>query len=193
MKIGLYGGAFDPIHNAHMIIAQFIKEELSLEKIIFIPSALPPHKSVFASAERRLLMVQAAIASNPAFEFSEIEIEKGGTSYSVNTIAQLKKVYGLSRSCLFWIMGSDNFVDFSKWKDPDLILELCRVVVFPRSMVDFHCSPVQYRKEVIYLGNAPLIDISSTLVRSLISDGRSISYLVPPAVGELIKSSNLYE
>ena len=100
MKIGLYGGAFDPIHNAHMIIAQFIKEELSLEKIIFIPSALPPHKSVFAAAERRLLMVQAAIASNPVFEYSEIEIEKGGTSYSVDTIAQLKEIYRLPRSCL---------------------------------------------------------------------------------------------
>ncbi|MCZ6820290.1 MAG: nicotinate-nucleotide adenylyltransferase [Calditrichaeota bacterium] len=192
MKIGLYGGAFDPIHNAHMIIAQFIKEELSLEKIIFIPSALPPHKSVFAAAERRLLMVQAAIASNPVFEYSEIEIEKGGTIYSVDTIAQLKEIHRLPRSCLFWIMGSDNFADFSKWKDPDLILELCHVVVFPRSTIDFHRSPVEYRKKVIYVSNAPLIDISSTLVRSLISAGRSISYLVPPAVEEVIKSSNLY-
>ncbi len=192
MKIGLYGGTFDPIHCAHLIIAQYVKEELKLDKVIFIPAAYPPHKEVFSDPRHRLKMVNLAISDNPAFESSEIEIRKGDVSYSVDTIESLKKGYDLPGEHLFWIMGADNLVDFTNWRNPDRILELCTIVIFPRSDKSFEKAPEWIKKNVIYLKHAPIIEISSTTIRSFVQNGRSIRYLVPPAVEKFIYSQNLY-
>ncbi|MFQ5771766.1 MAG: nicotinate-nucleotide adenylyltransferase, partial [bacterium] len=168
MNIGLYGGTFDPIHCAHLIIAQFIKEELNLSKIIFIPSGNPPHKQVFGPAHLRLKMVQLSIVDNSDFECSMIEINKPDKSYSVDTIAQIKNDFNLTKENLFFIIGSDNFIELPKWKKPDKIFQMCKVVVFPRNKVDFELTPPEFRKQAIHLKNAPIIEISSTQIRSLI-------------------------
>ncbi|MFQ5824279.1 MAG: nicotinate-nucleotide adenylyltransferase [bacterium] len=192
MKIGLFGGTFDPIHCAHLIIAQYIKEELNLNKVVFIPAAYPPHKQVFSEPQLRFKMVNLAIINNAAFECSEIEITKKETSYSVDTIELINKTLNLPKDKLFWIMGSDNFVDLPNWKDPKKIIELCTMVIFPRIQDSFDKTPEEYKNKVIYLKNAPIIDISSTTIRSLVQKGRSIKYLVPSAVEKLIYSENLY-
>lgn len=191
-QIGLYGGSFDPIHNAHLIIAQFIKEELDLDKIVFIPSASPPHKKVFSKAQDRLEMVRLSIQDNPNFECSEVEIHKQQICYSIDTIQQLKQELNASKERLFWIIGSDNFVDFDKWKHAEKILEMCNLVVFPRNREDFDQAPGKFRRKARYIKGAPLIEISSTSVRFLIAEGRSIKYFVPRGVEELIRSKRLY-
>ncbi|MFQ5825036.1 MAG: nicotinate-nucleotide adenylyltransferase [bacterium] len=192
MKIGLYGGTFDPIHNAHLIIAQYIKEELQLNKVIFIPSACPPHKQVFATPGIRLKMVNLAIADNPDFECSEIEIRKQVITYSVDTIESLKNQFNIDKQNLFLLMGSDNLIDLPNWKNPEKIIGLCTIVVFPRSHDNIERVQSQYRDKVIYLQGAPVIEISSTTIRNLIHKDRSIKYLVPPKVEELINSEKLY-
>ncbi|NIR48682.1 nicotinate (nicotinamide) nucleotide adenylyltransferase [candidate division KSB1 bacterium] len=193
MKIGLYGGTFDPIHIAHLIIAQYIKEELHLSKVIFIPSGSPPHKEVYSAKALRLKMVQASIQGNPDFDCSEIEIHGSDTNYSVETILRLKKELDISAQSLFWIIGSDNFMDFPKWKEPEKILQMCNVVVFPRESNDFEKAPPEFKHhESVHLLDAPILQISSTEIRTLIQQERSIKYLVPPPVERIIRSNNLY-
>ncbi|MFQ5674581.1 MAG: nicotinate (nicotinamide) nucleotide adenylyltransferase [bacterium] len=192
MRIGLYGGSFDPIHNAHLLIAQYVLEELSLEKVLFIPSGIPPHKKAFSRPEQRLQMVKLAIADNPKFEFSDFEIKGSGPSYSVNTIIQLRQQLGSNKSEMFWIMGSDNFRDFQNWKTPEKILELCEVVVFPRDRRDAEKFPSKYRHQIHYLPLAPLIEISSSKVRDLVRDQRSLRYWVPKVVESFILHEKIY-
>ena len=188
----MYGGTFDPIHTVHLLIAQYICEELNLQKIIFIPSASPQHKKVYSKPEHRLRMVQLAISDNPVFECSDFEIKTEGRSFSVDTIGELKKRLDIDKLNLFWIIGSDNFVDFPSWKDPDKLFDLCNVVVFPRNADDFERAPKVYREQTLYLKNTPLLDISSTRIRSLVEEKRSIEYWVPPAVEAFIYSEKLY-
>lgn len=192
LKIGLFGGTFDPIHIAHLIIPQYVLEELGLEKVIFIPSGVPPHKDVHLDAPRRLEMVCQAIADNERFECSDLEIKRKGITYSVDTIAALRDQLKILREDLYWIIGSDNLFTFHKWKAPDKILEMCRLVVFPRRADDLSRVSKALREEYIYLEDAPLIEISSTGVRHFIRNGRSIHYLVPDTVEAFIQSQNLY-
>lgn len=192
IRLGLYGGAFDPIHSAHLIIAQYIKEELDLNKIVFIPAANPPHKMVHSPAAIRLEMVQESIANNQHFECSDIEIRNPDVRYSIDSISRLKSEYAVDADSLFWIIGSDNFVDFLSWKSPEKIVELCTLVVFPRNKVNFEEGPQAFKSEAIYLRDAPLLDISSTMVRSFVREGRSVSYLVPPPARHLIEEHKLY-
>jgi nicotinate-nucleotide adenylyltransferase len=190
LRIGLYGGIFDPIHNAHLLIAQFIKEDLKLDKIIFIPSGIPPHKDVFWPTEKRLSTVRLAVADNPWFEISTIEIENAAVSYSVDTIHKLNAEIGLPKGDLIWIVGSDNFVDFDKWKNPSRIFEMCTVVVFPRKAGDYARAPEEFSRKAVYLKHAPIIEISSTQVRARIEKGLSVKYFVPQVIEDLVASGN---
>lgn len=192
MKIGLYGGTFDPIHNAHLIIAQYVKEELNLSKVVFVPSAHPPHKDIHLAADLRWKLVNLAIADNPQFETSDIEMKQKGVTYSVDTISALKHDLGIPQKDLYWIIGSDNLFTFQKWRNPEGILKLCTLAVFPRSQDDLRNMPAGLRENLVYLKDAPRIEISSTTVRSLIQSGRCIKYLVPPAVEAFILSEKLY-
>lgn len=192
MNIGLYGGTFDPIHSAHLIIAQYVKEELNLHKIIFIPSGSPPHKDVFTSPELRLEMVRLAIQEYPDFEISEVELTHPKISYSVDTIASLKRQLNLPPENLYWIIGADSFVDLPKWKDPHKIVAMCRLVVVPRKSGEFTEIEGEFKEHALYLKSAPVIEISSTRIRELVAQNRSIKNWVPAAVEELIRSNNLY-
>jgi len=193
LKIALYGGTFDPIHCAHLIIAQYIKEELGLDKIIFVPSGIPPHKPAQAPPDPRLEMVKAAIRGNPAFDYSEIEIRSLNRGFTVDTVAAFKTELRLAREDLFFILGSDSFLDFPKWKRPAEILTMCTLVVYPRHKSEFEAAAPDFAGEVIYMQQAPILELSSTLIRTRIKQNCSIKYLVPEAVEKVILARKLYQ
>jgi len=190
MKIGLFGGTFDPIHIGHLIIAEWIYEELALEKIIFIPAGDPPHKQSkkISSVKNRLDMVRHAIEDNPKFEISEFEVEKTGKSYSVETLEEFSKL----QANLFWIIGSDSLIDLPNWFLPDKIFELSTVVVYPRKDLEVEKAPKHFREKSLIVA-APQIEISSTEIRNRVSNGQTIRYLVPAKVEEYIYTNGLYK
>jgi nicotinate-nucleotide adenylyltransferase len=191
LRIGLFGGRFDPVHIAHLIVADYIREELRLDKVILIPAALPPHKKARIDAGLRLDMIKACISDNPSFEISDIELRRDGLSYTIDTVLQFREQYQLDRSGLFWIMGADNIVEFHKWKQPEKIAELCQLVVYPRGS-DVAEPGTELFKDAIFLHNAPILNISSTFIREQIGRQRSVHYLVHPSVLKIINKFGLY-
>jgi nicotinate-nucleotide adenylyltransferase len=133
LKVGLLGGSFNPIHNGHLTIAQHVHERMQLSQVLFIPTGDPPHKrdGSLAPAKVRLEMVRLAIADNPLFTVSDIEMQRKGKSYSIDTIRALQHHYGPSTE-LFFIIGLDAFLDFPTWREPKEILRICHIVVVPR-------------------------------------------------------------
>ena len=190
MRLGLYGGTFDPLHIAHMIIAQGAVDELGLEKLIFMPSRIPPHKTQnhITSAEIRLEMVSAATADNPRFVTSDYEIRQQGISYTVNTLQFLADEYRLAKTELFLVIGGDNYKDFNKWREPERIKSLCTLVVAARPNI----ISQQENVNAFHFLNTPLIDLSATDIRERVKTGKSIRYLVPEPVLELIRQYQLY-
>lgn len=191
MRIGLYGGNFDPVHLGHLITAQAVLEQRNLDKILFMPAHISPFKTGVksSSADDRLNMLKLAIGQQERFEISNFEIDKEGVSYTVETLKALKQQY----SRIELIIGYDNFVDFDKWKSPDEILTLADVVVLRRIMHDkSELKETRYDKLVSF-AETPIIEISSTEIRKRIREGKSIDFLVPPKVKEYINSMNLYK
>ena len=133
LKVGLLGGSFNPIHNGHLAIAQHVQERLQLSRVLFIPTGDPPHKrdGTLAPANVRLEMVRLAIADNPLFTVSDIELQRTGKSYSIDTIRALQQQYGPSTE-LFFIIGLDAFLDFPTWREPKELLRICHFVIVPR-------------------------------------------------------------
>ncbi len=192
VKFGLYGGTFDPIHNAHLSIARYVKDKLGLNKIIFIPASIPPHKKTISASSIRFKMVETAIADEPAFECSDIEINRFGKSYSYDTICALKKEYQLEKEQIYWIMGADNLTDFNTWYKPDEILKICNVVIFPRKKHDDELTHNKFFQQILYLGKAPLIEISSSAIREKVNNGFSIKKIVPDQIEKIIIEEKLY-
>ncbi|MDZ7372538.1 MAG: nicotinate-nucleotide adenylyltransferase [candidate division KSB1 bacterium] len=193
MKLGLYGGTFDPIHLGHLITAEFAREALGLQKVLFVVAAQPPHKqsTVATPAHHRLEMVRRALSSNPHFEASDLEIRRGGISYTVETLEFVRRRWNLQRDELFFLMGQDSLADLRNWREPERILSLATVVVFRRSHTPLHDVPPSYLAAVRIL-ETPLIEISATDIRNRVRQGRSIRYLVPDAVAEYIERHGLY-
>lgn len=193
MKIGLFGGSFDPVHNGHLKIAEWTKNKLSLDKIIFIPAANPPHKlgAVIASAEHRLKMTQLAIENHPDFEISDVEILRKGISYTIDTINYYRDKFGLGPNQLFLLIGGDSLIDLPFWRCPDEIIERCTVVVFQRPGADLSAVPGFIANHVKIL-ETPLIDISSTSIRERIAAEKTISDMIPHDVVTYIDNKGLY-
>lgn len=193
INLGIYGGTFDPIHHGHLIIAQHVQNALSLDKIIFIPAAIPPHKEHLQITENNLRwqMLKLAIESNSAFEGCSIELDKKGISFSIDTIELIRKKRNLSRDQLYFIIGADSLRDIHTWYRPEDIFKLSRVVVVPRPGVDLAKVSHKFRNQIINV-DAPLIEISSSKIRELIRSGKSIRYLVPDRVEQFIRQHKLY-
>ena len=212
MKIGIIGGTFNPIHIAHLRIAEEVRDRLGLDRIIFMPAAAPPHKPLAGelSFSERIAMVRLAVAGNPLFHVSDLEGKRGGKSYSIDTVRALRDAGPADE--FFFIVGSDSFRDFSTWREYAAIFNLCNVVVVERPqavITDLRdCLPVAIAGEfcyygaeqrlahrsgysVYYLEGIPL-DISSSAIRDLVRQGRSIGYLVPDAVANYIKEQGFY-
>lgn len=188
-KLGIFGGAFDPIHIGHLIEAQYATEELTLDKLIFIPTGDHPLKPQSATAAARLEMTQIAISDNPFFELSDIEIKRSGKSYTIDTINQVKKLY--SPTELYLVVGIDNADTFHKWHRMDEILDLCKVVVLSRLMTDDYVLSPSLLEKITIL-DSPIIETSSTEIRERVEEGESIRYLVPENVREYIYTNKLY-
>jgi nicotinate-nucleotide adenylyltransferase len=188
--VGIFGGTFDPVHNGHLITAQSILEKRNLEKIIFVPCNISPHKinRVTAEAHHRLQMIKIAISNFPKFEYSDYEIKTGDISYTLDTLKEFSKIY----SKLELIIGYDNLIKFDAWREPDKILELAKLVVMKRSHESnlniFH----KYFGKAIYV-DTPIIEISSSKIRERIANGQIIDALVPEKVKEYIYAFELYK
>lgn len=192
MKIGVFGGTFDPPHLGHLIVAEHVREWLGLEKVIFVPAVIPPHKrqrSDITPAEERLEMVRRAIAGNPSFDSSDIEIRRGGISFSVDTLKELRMHYPSDE--LHLLIGMDNVRDFKTWKDPEMIKRIAKVVVMtrPGTIPD---PEIRVELTTMIVCEVPEIGISSNEIRELVRKGCSIRYLVPLSVVEYISEQMLY-
>lgn len=197
-RIGVFGGTFDPPHIGHLVLATAAADQLSLDRVVFIPAGIPPHKrnSPRSSGTDRLLLTRLAIAGEASFELNPIEIERTGVSYTVETVESLVDIYG-EETDLVLIMASDSFASIDTWRDPDRLLELAEWAVGPRPG-----WPLPTREELasrwgprhsrIHLLDAPPIGISSSEVRARIAAGRPIRYLVPRAVEDEIVLRSLY-
>ncbi|MCK6543861.1 nicotinate-nucleotide adenylyltransferase [bacterium] len=190
-KIGLFGGTFNPIHAGHLIIAEIIRDHLGLSKVVFIPSARPPHKASenVISFHHRKTMVDLAIEQNEYFQCSDIEEKLSGLSYTVHTLEFLRKEN--PKNEYFLMIGSDSLLDLPNWKTPERLTELAKIVVYPRMGFDFDKGELRFTKEAICI-DKPVIEIASSWVRERLLRNQSVRYIVPNAVLSYIKKNNLY-
>lgn len=192
MRIGLFGGTFDPIHVGHLILAEEARERLELEKIIFIPSGIPPHKHHHSISDSglRLEMTRLAIEGNEHFELSDFEIGHEAASFTVETVNHFKHTLG-QETQLFLIVGADSILEISTWKEPRKLLSQCRPVVAGRPGFDLDGLEPELRERAKTLEGV-LVDVSSTDIRQRVAAGRSIRYLVPASVASFILEHKLY-
>jgi nicotinate-nucleotide adenylyltransferase len=181
-KIGIYGGTFDPIHHGHLILAREALETLGLEQIVFVAARISPHKDApAAGAEMRLSMLQAAIAGEARFAVDDCELRRSPPSYSIDTVEHFRQ---RDSGCeIYYLIGEDQVPTLANWRRFDELQKLVRFAVLDRTGTDMtHGYPVVRRK----------IDISATEIRKRVASGRSIRYLVPPEVEEIIRRHHLY-
>jgi len=191
MKVCLFGGTFDPPHIGHLLIAQTICEAESFDKILFIPVNIPPHKTVNTTLEDRLNMLDIAVEDNPNFEISDIEIKRGGVSYTIDTIMKVKKEYNIESNKLSYLIGSDSLLNFHNWKDPIKILEECQIIVAIRP--GFRPSDIPaWILHKIQFANIPRFEISSTNIRTRWVENKTIRYMVTLPVWEYINRKKIY-
>ena len=192
MRIGLFGGTFDPPHLAHLAVAESARSFVKLDKVIWIPASEPPHRErrPFASSLQRLEMTRLAIEGNDQFEVSDIELQRNGKSYTVDTLQLVKDLY--PRDELFLIMGGDSLRSFHTWREPSVILGLAELIAFGRDRSQYTDVHPEVLKHTTVLAETPLLAVSSSKVRKTIAAGRSIRYLVPDAVAEYIRTNHLY-
>ena len=192
-EIGIFGGSFNPPHIAHLIIAETIRDQFSLDQIIWIPNYVPPHKSTASDldAHHRLNMVQYTISDHAHFNLSTIEIDRKGTSFMFDTICLLQQANPGVHFHL--IIGGDSLDDFMSWHKPIEILQQVPLIVYNRTGIEPSHSEIQKNfPDRISYASAPLIDISSTAIRERVTKGKSIRYLVPDTVCTYIQQHNLY-
>ena len=187
MKIGILGGTFNPIHIGHLILADEVREKLLLDKVIFVPTYIPPHKQNFevAAAQDRFRMVKAAIKGNQFFKASDIEIRRKGPSYTVDTVKALNKKFPGDE--LYFITGSDLLKYLDEWKDFQELLGLVKLVVATRPGYPLENIPAYVQRVSIRA-----VDVSAFEIRQCLKEDRSFRYLVPEAVFEYIIRSKLY-
>ena len=187
MRVGIYGGSFNPIHKAHVEIVKFILKKLELDRIIIIPVGKASHRDdVMLSGELRKKMCELAFEGEKKIVVSDIEIKSKKTSYTIDTLKKIISCYGGNNE-FYEIVGEDSAYNLSKWKDYEKILELSKVIVFRREGYD---GGVEH-KNIIYL-DTPLYNISSTRVREKLAVGDSVEDLLPDKVAKFIKENGLY-
>lgn len=187
--VGIFGGTFDPIHFGHLITAQSLLEKRKLDKIIFIPAYISPHKIKYdySAPEHRYKMTEIAIGSNPLFDISSFEIDRDDISYTYNTLVELTKQY----ESMELIIGFDNLVTFNTWYKANEILKIAKLVVLKRTYDKEIKKPNEHFSQAVFV-DSPTIEISSTDIRERIKNRLPIDYFVPKAVSDYIKDNNLY-
>jgi len=219
LDIGIFGGTFNPVHHGHLIVAEQIREWFRLSRIYFVPSAIPPHKEgPILEGHHRLRMVKLATESNPYFYDSALEVDRGGSSYTIDTVMELKRELGEGHT-FYFILGTDAFQDITSWKDYFLLLKTIRFIVISRPgakiesvLTDLSSllegpdlklvlktvktqdisKGLRPHEADIFFVPVPQIDISSSDIRQMIRKGKSIRYQVPYAVQTYIETNRLY-
>lgn len=197
-KIAIMGGTFNPIHNGHLVAAEAVRQELDIDTVIFIPTGNPPHKeSNPMYNEHRYLMTVLATVTNPQFEVSRIELDRSGKTYAIDTVREVKELYG--KNCkLYYITGADAIAQILTWKSPEKLLSQCCFVAVTRPGYDktslqktISNLEENFRGNIITL-EIPALSISSTDIRNRVHSSKTIKYLVPESVEEYISKFNLY-
>ncbi|HEX2221179.1 MAG TPA: nicotinate-nucleotide adenylyltransferase [Candidatus Limnocylindria bacterium] len=196
-RVGVLGGTFDPPHVGHLWLAALAADELSLDRVLFMPAGRPPHKRrrSISSTTDRLLMTRLAIAGEPRFELCPIEIERRGPSFTVDSIAELRRAYPDAH--LFLVMAADSLVQIDTWREPDRLLTLAEWAVGPRPGAVLPGRDALRRRfgaaaSKIHLLSGPALELSASSIRRRVAAGRTIRYLVPRAVEEHITERGLY-
>lgn len=189
-KVGLFGGTFNPIHVGHLRVAEEALRQFGLERVIFIPTANPPHKRVGVPAELRFRMVELAIRGNPHFAVSRVEMDTDGPAYTVDTV---RKMSGMFPQGVAYIIGADAFLGLPTWKDPHELLRLCPFIIAPRRGVDPRAlrRPPLDRAEIHLIHMEP-VEVSSSEIRRRYREGLPVEGLVPEEVDRFIRAHGIY-
>lgn len=204
MRIGIFGGSFDPVHQGHLVVAECCREQARLDRVIFVPTAIQPFKQSRqpVAGQHRAEMLALAVGGNPAFEVSTVELDRGGVSYTVDTLAALRATHGTDE--LFLMLGPDALASLPDWREPARILDLAGVIAVERDGLDDISSAVQESRLATLLGReraqqltanrvrVPALAIRSSDLRALVKAGRSIRYRTPRAVERFIATHGLY-
>lgn len=200
MRLGIYGGSFDPVHYAHLLLAECAREQLQLDQVWLLPAALPPHKQshVLAPGKARLEMIELALAGDEHLRASPLELDRGGTSYTVETLRRVRQDQPTAH--VFLLMGADSLLDLPNWREPAEICRLATPAVVQRAgapPVDFsvlsQLVPVQRLDEICQAQvQMPLVGLSSTDLRERVAAGQSLRFRTPRAVEKYIEAHGLY-
>ena len=197
VRTGLFGGSFDPIHVGHLHIARQACVHLHLDRVVLVPAGQPPHKlgKVLTDQEHRFEMARLAVAGEPCFSISRIDLDRPGPCYSVDTVRLLQEEWG-PEARFFFLIGADSLADLPTWYQPRRLLQLCQVVAVSRPGYDVDPAEVNARfpgaPPVLVLEHVPPIDVSATEIRRRVAAGCSIEGLVPPTVAAYVKAHGLY-
>ena len=198
MRVGVLGGTFDPVHLGHLAIAEEVRIKLDLDRVIFIPAGQPRLRAdeYLTPAIDRLRMVELATGDNPHFQVCDIEIQRSGPTYTVDTLVELGQRFGPDTS-LYFIVGADILGQFHRWKDPEKVLDACHLVVVSRPGHRDDDWPEWFQgadsaKDKVTQLEIPMVDISGTEIRRRASLGESVRHLVPDLVAEYIQDRKLY-
>jgi len=199
LKIGICGGTFDPIHMGHLAIAELVRCEFDLDKVLFVPSGKPPHKDLRLVTDPidRLDMVKCAVSTNSYFEASAIEVERDGYTYAIDTLNELHKMYS-QETTFYYIIGADVVMDLLTWKRAPEVFLLTKFIAVKRTgfldeEFNDQIKSLELKFDIdIITYEAPLIEVSSTFIRDRIRRNKSVKYLVNECVEEYIKKNNLY-
>jgi len=191
MKIGILGGSFDPIHKGHLRLARESVRQFQLDKILFVPAFLSPHKTEdppITPAPVRARMVELAITGEERWELCDLELGREGISYTVDTLRELRKIYPSPHE-LFFIAGADSFHDLDRWKEHKELMKLCEWVIAPRSSVKLpEKLPVRF-----HLLKMPIVAVSASELRGKIGRGEDVSAWIPEQVQNYIRRMRLYQ
>lgn len=210
-RVGLLGGSFNPIHYGHLLLADEVLETLGLDRLLFVPAAAPPHKPAtqLAPAADRYEMVRLAIADHPKFAVSDLELRRPGPSYTVETLEAL----AAGGDELFYVVGSETFLDLLTWREPRRIARLARLVVIPRAGSAFDAESAAAQKVLREIGveggfvhdlsggvpsrgvlivHATSLPLSASELRRRVREGRSLAFRMPPAAIAYVRSHGLY-
>jgi len=195
LRLGVFGGTFDPPHHGHLALAEWARAELGLDRVLFVPAGEPPHKrrAGLSSVAHRVAMTRLAVRGNAAFDVSTIESRRRGPSWTADTVRELAATHPRAR--LFLLMGADMFATFATWREPDEIAKRAVLAVALRqgSLKPRRIPPaVRAGRGVVWLAN-PVLEVSSSALRARARAGRSLRYLVPDAVGRYIERHRLYD
>ncbi len=195
-RIGLFGGTFDPPHLGHLILASVTADALALDAVWFVPAGEPPHKQrrAITPIAHRLEMVRLALASNPLFHLSRLDVDRPGPHFTADMVALAQAQQPTAE--LFFLMGGDSLGDLPHWHEPERLLRLCRLAVFrrPEPLIDMDRleTALPGVRECVTFVEGPSIGLSGTMIGARVRAGQSIRYLVPDAVGEYIAVHGLY-